>query len=167
MDKTLNELRDEIHENAVKHGFYDTDLQLPDFASKTVEAGIKHALFAQRTALIHSELSEALEADRKDIRAYTASFLSGTTMDGIFNDLLPEDVAFEKFIKNTVEDELADVIIRTLDLCGHLGIDIERHIELKMKYNESRGYRHGKKTERLNFAESERTAESGYTATMW
>ncbi|MDR1340654.1 MAG: hypothetical protein LBK58_11480, partial [Prevotellaceae bacterium] len=52
--------------------------------------------------------------------------------------------SFKANIKNTVEDELADVIIRTLDLCGHLGIDIERHIEMKMKYNESRGYKHGK-----------------------
>jgi NTP pyrophosphatase (non-canonical NTP hydrolase) len=47
-------------------------------------------------------------------------------------------------IKDTVEDELADVIIRTLDLCGYLGIDIEKHVELKMRYNESREYKHGK-----------------------
>jgi NTP pyrophosphatase (non-canonical NTP hydrolase) len=51
---------------------------------------------------------------------------------------------FEALIKDTVEDELADVIIRALDLCGHLGIDIEKHVELKMQYNKSREYKHGK-----------------------
>jgi hypothetical protein len=29
-------------------------------------------------------------------------------------------------------------------LCGGMGIDLEKHIELKMKYNSMRGYKHGK-----------------------
>jgi NTP pyrophosphatase (non-canonical NTP hydrolase) len=56
-----------------------------------------------------------------------------------------DDKKFEILIKNTVEDEIADVLIRTLDLCGWLGIDIEKHVEWKMRYNESRKYKHGKK----------------------
>jgi hypothetical protein len=31
------------------------------------------------------------------------------------------------------------------DLCGGLGVDLEKHIEMKMKYNSMRGYKHGKK----------------------
>lgn len=49
------------------------------------------------------------------------------------------------FVKDTLEDELADALIRLLDLTAHLGIDIERHIELKMQYNALRPYKHGKK----------------------
>jgi hypothetical protein len=30
------------------------------------------------------------------------------------------------------------------DLCGGLGVDLEKHIEMKMKYNSMRGYKHGK-----------------------
>jgi NTP pyrophosphatase (non-canonical NTP hydrolase) len=146
--KTLNKLRDEIHENAVKHGFYeDESCAVQTVAAEGAEGmaeALKHAFFAQRIALIHSELSEALEADRKGKRADMSAFQANITPDGIFNDLLPENVAFEKFIKDTVPDELADVIIRTLCLCGRMGIDIERHVELKMKYNESREYKHGK-----------------------
>lgn len=41
--------------------------------------------------------------------------------------------------------ELADVIIRVLDLCRALGIDIQRCYELKTAYNESRPHRHGGK----------------------
>lgn len=42
--------------------------------------------------------------------------------------------------------ELADLAIRLFHLCGHYGIDLEAMIELKMRYNETRPYRHGGKT---------------------
>ena len=82
-----------------------------------------------------SELSEALEADRKDRRARTIGVIS----KGSFK----ED--FETYVKDTFEDEIADAIIRILDLCGYLHIDIEKHIRLKMKYNEMREKLHGKR----------------------
>lgn len=41
--------------------------------------------------------------------------------------------------------ELADAVIRIADLCGHLGIDLEEVIEIKMAYNEGHPYKHGKK----------------------
>jgi hypothetical protein len=40
-------------------------------------------------------------------------------------------MAFETHIKSSFEDEVADVAIRLFDLCGGLGIDLEKHIELK------------------------------------
>jgi len=129
----LNKLRDMIHENARAKGFYDAEINgwakccNLDFATDV----IKHAFFAQKIALIHSELSEALEADRNNRRSSLKNY--------------DETVyAFAQHIKDSVEDELADVIIRILDLCGYLGIDIQKHVELKMKYNELREYKHGK-----------------------
>jgi hypothetical protein len=66
--KTLNELRDEIHKNAVKHGFYEDESCAVKIVTaegtEGMEEALKHAFFAQKIALIHSELSEALEADR-------------------------------------------------------------------------------------------------------
>ena len=135
--KSLNELRDEIHENAVKHGFYDDEINALNASIATqdgTEDALKNAFFAQKIALIHSELSEALEADRKNIRNHS--------------NLIDECLCFEKgyksLISGCVEDELADVIIRVLDLCGHLKIDIEKYIALKMKYNSTREYKHNK-----------------------
>ena len=46
--------------------------------------------------------------------------------------------------RENFEEEIADVIIRTLDLCGGLGIDIEAAMRKKMQYNYTRPYKHGK-----------------------
>jgi NTP pyrophosphatase (non-canonical NTP hydrolase) len=148
--KTLNELRDEIHKNAVKHGFYEDESCAVKIVTaegtEGMEEALKHAFFAQKIALIHSELSEALEADRKGGRPDMERFerLESVPVNPSANPGHVYVFDFNLCIKNTVEDELTDVIIRTLDLCGYLGIDIEKHVELKMKYNELREYKHGK-----------------------
>lgn len=65
-------------------------------------------------ALMHSELSEALEAHRKDLN------------DQHLPDLKGLDV------------EMADLLIRLFDFCGGLGIDIGHAFEAKMRYNATR-----------------------------
>lgn len=42
--------------------------------------------------------------------------------------------------------ELADLIIRILHITAHFGIDIDKLVNDKMVYNETREYRHGGKT---------------------
>ena len=46
--------------------------------------------------------------------------------------------------KDTFEDEIADTAIRLFDLCGGLGIDLEKQMEWKMTFNKKREIRHGK-----------------------
>jgi NTP pyrophosphatase (non-canonical NTP hydrolase) len=93
----IKELCDKSHSNAVKKGFWKDGRGIPELL-----------------CLVHSEISEALEADRNGNK------------DG-FNE------------------EIADCFIRLGDLCQALGIDIEAEIERKMKINEERPYKHGKK----------------------
>lgn len=99
-EKELNELRDECYKIACDHGFHDEDLSGEHFL-----------------CLIISELMEAVEADRKNRHANMQAFnesLNGFTCQE----------AFEGYIKDTVEDELADAAIRILDLAGVLAESI-------------------------------------------
>lgn len=120
--KTLNKLRDEIHEYAINKGFWDNQRETGTLLMLCV-----------------SELAEAMEADRNGLYADLE------LIEKDKEDFIDFIWSFENSIKDTFEDELADTIIRILDLCGAKGIDIEKHIELKMKYNTTRERMHGKK----------------------
>lgn len=143
--QALNELAREVYQNAVDHGFYDAELEMIDVVSGDLDKSIalQHFVFGQRISLIHSELSEALEADRKNRGADLDAFNNPkqiTPRTGVdpFRD------KFETYIKDTLEDEIADALIRILDLCAALNIDIGTHVRLKMAYNSGRPRKHGK-----------------------
>ena len=101
--------------------------------------------------LIVSELAEALEALRKNHYAkqeVVDSLAHDLELDRTDEEFMLKAInwktAFEEGVKSSFEDEVADVAIRLFDLCGGLNIDLEKHIEMKMKYNSMRGYKHGK-----------------------
>jgi NTP pyrophosphatase (non-canonical NTP hydrolase) len=106
----------------------------------------------QALLLIISEVSEATEALRKDHYAdqdVVESLSHDLELDRTDEEFMLKAInwktSFEQGVKSSFEDELADVAIRLFDLCGGLGVDLEKHIEMKMKYNSMRGYKHGKK----------------------
>ena len=65
-------------------------------------------------SLIVSELYEAVEADRKHKRALPDMFVAEMSTNHHSN----MEFCFKQFIKDTVEDELADACIRILDFAG-------------------------------------------------
>ena len=191
--KHLNDLKNEIHEAAKVKGFWDNER-----SDETL------------LMLIITEVAEAVEADRKghraNVEAFTDKILNSRPINGdpTYTGAITSEMAFAAHfgscIKDTVEDEFADVIIRCFDLAGHkkmyiadsrysfwkgyvsrntfsdnayricmilthgndtvtkmelalgfmwawcdyLCIDIEWHIEQKMKYNATRAQMHGK-----------------------
>lgn len=87
--------------------------------------------------LVTSELGEALEAHRKGEFSNWESFYKEENKLGTTE-------SFKIHIKDTFEDEIADAIIRLLDLSARLNIDIEKHINAKVEYNKTRPHLHGK-----------------------
>ena len=120
----INELSNAVLETAKKNGFYDNERNI-----------------AEMLCLIHSEVSEALECDRKG--RYATSDASLTLLHEKDADIFK--AVFEDQVKDTFEDELADVMIRVMDLAAHKGVNLEMHIALKMRYNSMREYKHGKR----------------------
>jgi NTP pyrophosphatase (non-canonical NTP hydrolase) len=109
---SLNGLRDLCFRIAVSKGWHDKhDKNDPQ-------------TFPTLLCLVHSEISEALEA-------YRLGAL-----------IVPVD---KPSIDFNIPWEMADILIRVMDICGLYGIDIDKAVKEKLLYNESRSYRHGGK----------------------
>lgn len=104
LERSLYRFAKEVHENAIAKGWWE-----------------KPQGTAESIALMHSELSEALEADR-----------AGNPPD----DKIPEF--------SGIEAELADCIIRILDFSTGLGYDVIGAMVAKAEFNKTREYKHGK-----------------------
>lgn len=111
----LNELRDKAYQCAIAHGWHEE------------EHSDEHLL-----CLIISELMEAVQADRKGKRAkpdyYKTKIENSLICKGLDKTISKEigyEVAYGEWIKDTVEDELADACIRLLDIAGLRKIEIE------------------------------------------
>lgn len=91
-----------------------------------VNKGFSDPEFPEMMALLHSEISEAFEEWRRSESTTTGIYYNGNKPEG-------------------VPIELADLAIRLFHYCGYLGINLNAAIKEKMKYNETRPYRHGNK----------------------
>lgn len=145
----LNELSKSIYQANSCKGFWNHREAIPltmkesglfsDEEIKSVEDASK----GQMLMLIVSEAAEVLEANRG-----RTNTLNREEFERIIA-LYPDDKehwkqTFEQYIKNSENDEISDIIIRCLDYCGGFNIDIDWHIEQKLKYNSLRSHRHGK-----------------------
>lgn len=122
---SLNRLAQMIHSANVAAGWWsDEKLEncLPTTGNSPFwkgRGGLKHTLTLKyviptKLALVHSEVSEALEGFRKSLN----------------DDHLPD--------RPMIEVELADAIIRILDIAGALDLDVGGALIEKFNYNQTR-----------------------------
>lgn len=115
-------LAKEVYEDNKAKGFWDEPVRS----------------FPEAVMLVVTELGEAVNADR------AGNHVAAGTLDKVMGRVPFDPAGFREGVKDTVEDELADAMIRILDLCGGFGIDIGRHIAAKLEYNRTRAHKHGK-----------------------
>jgi len=104
MKKQINELRDVCYQTSFNAGWH-TNIETGELLDRNK---------AEMICLMHSELSEAMEGERK----------------GLMDDHLPN--------RPMVEVEMADAIIRIMDYCGRWNYDIGGAIIEKLEYNKNR-----------------------------
>ncbi len=109
----LNVLAQIVHERNVQAGWW-TDLATGTDLRGKDEHGRDLRNVPELLCLIHSEVSEAMEGYRKNL----------------MDDKLPHRTMFET--------ELADVIIRIMDLAGAHNLDLSGAVLEKLEFNKNR-----------------------------
>jgi hypothetical protein len=139
MTITIKEMQKQVHQLAREKGWWPakpfTLLEIAeDEPIRNTELGVidlEKANIPEKLMLMVSELGEALEFYRNDNQG------AGIQEAVIYPPLSDKPDGF--WI------ELADTIIRILDLAGAYDIDMEQLVKLKHEFNKTRPFRHGNK----------------------
>jgi len=116
MQYHLNELAEYVYNIAKDVGFH-TRTELP---------------IGDMVANIHSEVSELWEAYRKNELNYAC-------------DKVEKMVELGLHPLTCASEEIADILIRTLDLAKAMDIDVDKAVQVKCEYNKTRPHRNGGK----------------------
>ena len=153
----IQELQRRVYENSVEHGFYDyrqdvsivktflAELSSVDGRDLTLYATLHRILadyetlqLERKLLLAIGELCEAHE-ELRDGHHPTETYTKGEfgNVTGMPNHFFVKPEGFPS--------EIADAVIRILDMSDSVGVDVETAVGTKMAYNASRPHKHGKR----------------------
>ncbi len=119
-EMAIDSLADIVHLNAVEHGFHDPNQSEGDFLAHMCcnkHGEVSELYEAWRAGNLHGPCDKATKMKQLGLRELTCA-----------------------------EEEMADIIIRVLDECRRLGIDIAMAVGVKHAYKTTRPFKHGKQT---------------------
>ena len=119
----INKIAKRMYQIADEHGFHEGDEEFPTIA------GLVEARMSEYVANIHGEVSELWEAYRNSSWHMPCNKQTHGVSIGL----------------TCAEEELADIVIRSMDVAVAINIDLGRAIKIKSDYNNLRPYRHGGK----------------------
>lgn len=115
--EAINLMADKVAETEESKGFWDQERW------ENEEEEYRRFVIMEKTALVHTEVSEFVEVMRKNPNA--------------MSEKIP--------MHSAGADELADAVIRILGIAKRLGYDIGGAIVAKDKFNTTRPFMHGKR----------------------
>lgn len=154
--RSLRRLQSRIGKANALKGFHDHGSQVRETVERDYHEGTIQALRDHRTsrvALIITEASELIDEIRDGRQIGEVYYSGGATcssgdkcVQGCKKDEWePVDVVGNPRKPEGPLSELADVVIRSLDLADEEGLDLAGMIFLKLAYNATRPHKHGKK----------------------
>lgn len=127
-DISLTTVKKEAFETAWEKGWYEDEF----------------VTFAERLALVHSEVSEALE-EYRNWHKYNEIYVNIPAANDTSIQVQYDEEIHVLCKPEGIAVELADVLIRVCELSAFYGIDLERAVRIKLDYNKSRPKKHGGK----------------------
>ena len=112
----INEIADRAHYHAVKAGFYKDDAK-----HEIIEKISEESMELMSSIVLNHNCD--IDIFERDVNTYNEKTFP---------------IRFEKVVKNSIGDEMADNILLLLAASRELNIDIEKHITYKQKYNSLR-----------------------------
>lgn len=112
--EALRSIQYKLYMASFNSGWHKAKTSIEAIQNKELASELMAYYNATKIALIHSEISEALEGLRK----------------GLMDDHLKD--------RSMLEVELADAIIRILDMAGSLNLDVASAVAEKNEYNQKR-----------------------------
>lgn len=115
---TLDVVADAVHQNAIAHGFHDDPVSRVQFVKDSLLLNISENI----------EIFEAIRSDALDEPCNKAAEMNALGLKTL----------------TSLEEELADVVIRALAQARHLNIDLVEAIRHKHLFNVARPFKHNR-----------------------